>query len=456
MNWIAVILMALLGTVVGTGQGRRSVQQTVFADSDDKIFADAIVVPTETSDSAVVTVFFRLSNDMLTFTKVVDPNDIGGNFKADMKVSLEVRDGIGVIRQRLPWSSVAYVNTFEETNAKKAFHYGWITFTVAPGEHKVSFEVVTTKESSQRKFTLPPIKVRKAAKAAGMLAPPIIAEQLVNGDPDSYRPFVNNGNVPFQPTDVTALMMVGDVRPRIYDYVIKQKPYADREIRWWRIGDVTAEVRSEPGVRPVVSARSTNDRPLLTLVHAESASEAALLRIPIPVTSMVPGGYTLTVTPRGEGDTMTFSFNLYWEMMPLSLRNVGYAVELCNYVLTDEEYDNIMDGNDVERRERLMDYWRKRDPSPGTSFNEHMAEYYRRVDLAFYAYSSIQEQDGAKSDRGKIFILHGPPTSISKAMTADGRAVETWTYANKVGQIFTFEVDAAGAYRLMTIKTSDN
>jgi GWxTD domain-containing protein len=170
---------------------------------------------------------------------------------------------------------------------------------------------------------------------------------------------------------------------------------------------------------------------------------------------MVPGGYTLDVIPRGDGDTIKLSFNVYWEMMPLSLRNVGYAVELCNYVLTDEEYDNIMDGNDVERRERLMDYWRKRDPSPATSFNEHVAEYYRRVDQAFYAYSSIHEQDGAKSDRGKIFILHGPATSISKAMTADGRAIETWTYANRVGQDFTFEVDATGAYRLMTVTKRD-
>ncbi|MBU3741229.1 MAG: GWxTD domain-containing protein [Candidatus Kapabacteria bacterium] len=452
MKYFFVLTLLMFGMTASAQQRRVQQQQTVYADTDDRLFADAIVVPTSSGDSATVTVFFRMSNDMLTFTKVVDPNDIGGNFKADMKVSAEVRDGIGVIRQRLPWTGTAYVNTFEETNARKAFHYGWISFTAPPGERKVTLEVVTTKESTQRKITLPTIKVVRAAKTAGMLAPPIVAEPATNGETDSFRPFVNNGNVPFQPTDVVALMMVGDVRPRMYDYVIRQQPWGDREIRWWRVGDVRGEARSEPGVIPVVSARSSNDRPLLSLVHGNSTAEAALLRIPIAVTSMVPASYTLEVIPRGEGDTIRLTFRVYWEKMPLSLRNAGYAIELCNYVLTDQEFDDITDGNDAERRERLMDYWRKHDPTPATTFNEHLAEYYRRVDAAFYAYSSIQEPDGAKSDRGKIYILHGPATSVTKSMSSDGRAVETWTYTNKVNQVFTFMVDPAGAYVLTDIQ----
>ena len=448
-----LVLSMLIGlTPAIAQQGRTVPQRAIYSDTDEKLYADAVVVPTAAGDSALVTVFFRVSNDMLSFTKVADPNDIAGNFKADMRVSLEVRDAIGIIRQRLPWNSVAYVNTFEETNARRSFHYGWVSFMVPHGEHKATLEVVTTKESSQRKLTLPPIKVVKADASAGLLAPPIIAEYATNGDPDSYRPFVSNRNVPFQATDVMALMMVRDVRPRPYSYIIRQKPYGDREIRWWRVGDVTGEVKSEPGIRPTLSARSTNDRPLLSLSHSDSATEAALLRIPIPVSSMVPSAYTLDVVPRGGGDTMRFSFNVFWEQMPLSLRNVGYAVELANYVLTDEEYDNIMDGDETERRERLMDYWRKRDPSPATTFNEHLAEYYRRVDAAFYAYSSIQEQDGAKSDRGKIFILHGPPSAVKKTMTPDGRAVETWSYTNRVGQNFVFEIDPSGAYRLVAIE----
>ena len=33
-----------------------------------------------------------MANDFLTFTKVSDPNDVRGNYKADMVVGIEVRD----------------------------------------------------------------------------------------------------------------------------------------------------------------------------------------------------------------------------------------------------------------------------------------------------------------------------------------------------------------------------
>lgn len=434
-------------------QGTRNVpQRSVFVDYGDKIYADAIVVPTSSADSAVITVFFRVTNDQLTFTTVSDANDVGGNFKADMKVSFELRDAMGVIRQRQPWSSVAYVNTFEETNSKTDYHYGWATMTVAPGEYTITLELVTTKESSQRRLSLPPVKVQKAEHGAGLLAPPIVAELTRAGDPDVLRPFVNNGNVPFQPTDVVALMMVSEARPRVYDYAIHQLPYGEREIRWWQVSDVQGEVRAEPGLVPSVSARSTNDRPLITVARRDSTASVALLRMPVPVSGLVPGSYRCTLVPRGSTDTIAFTLKVYWEMMPLSLRNIGYAVDILQYVTTEEELDSIDDGGDAERRQHVMDYWRKRDPSPTTTYNEHMAEYYRRVDAAFFQYSTLQESDGARSDRGKIFILHGPPTNVRKSLSAGNRATETWTYANAVNKTFTFEIDDAGIHRLVAIK----
>lgn len=453
MKCLAVVITCCCALVSAVAQGTRNVpQRTVFVEYGDKLYADAIIVPTPSGDSAVITVFFRIANDQLTFTTVSDPNEVGGNFKADMRASFELRDGMGVIRQRLPWSSVAYVNTFEETNSKTDYHFGWATMTVAPGEYAITMELVTTKESSQRRLSLPPIKVQKAVQGAGLLAPPIVAEMSKAGDPDVVRPFVNNGNVPFQPQDVVALLMVADTRPRLYDYAIHQEPFGEREIRWWQVSDVQGEVRSEPGVVPSVSSRSTNDRPLITLAARDADPTVALLRVPIPVSALVPAAYRMSIVPRGTTDTIKVTFRVYWEMMPMSLRNVDYAVDILKYITTDEEFESIDDGSDVERRLHVMDYWRKRDPSPTTTFNEHMAEYYRRVDAAFFQYSTLQESDGARSDRGKIFILHGPPTNVRKSLSAGNRATEIWTYSNAVGKTFTFEIDDAGIHRLVGIK----
>ena len=37
-----------------------------------------------------------------------------------------------------------------------------------------------------------------------------------------------------------------------------------------------------------------------------------------------------------------------------------------------------------------------------TPYNEEMAEYFSRVDYAFYNFQTINQKDGAKTDRGKI------------------------------------------------------
>jgi GWxTD domain-containing protein len=147
-------------------------------------------------------------------------------------------------------------------------------------------------------------------------------------------------------------------------------------------------------------------RPLLAMTQVKPFSDVARmmgsvasLRIPIPISSMVPGRYQLDVVREDGTDTISATFRVYWEQMPLSLRNLDYAIELMRYIMTDEEHDEIDGGPASDRRFKLMEYWRMHDPTPATTFNEHLQEYFRRVDQAFYAFSTLQEPDGAIAAR---------------------------------------------------------
>lgn len=66
--------------------------------------------------------------------------------------------------------------------------------------------------------------------------------------------------------------------------------------------------------------------------------------------------------------------------------------------------------NDSERQSFIEAFWRRRDPTPDTQENEFKEEHYRRLAYANDHFSAGVE--GSKTDRGRIYIIHGPPDSI--------------------------------------------
>jgi len=442
----AVCLLAVAATSA-FGQGRGVQDRMMFLDYGDRFHAEAVAIPTERGDSARIIVMFRLANDFLTFVRNDDRFDIGGNFKAEMSVSIEVRDSLGVIRQRVPWKDTAYTNTFEETNSKTDFHYGWSSVGVGPGTYVVSVELLAKKESQQRKLKLPALSFNPLSTNS-QITQPIFGLPLAKSGGTTVQPFIFGGNVSFGAIDAVALLLVSDSTERSYDYIIRQLPYDARDIRWWAVSEIQGRLKSRPKQAIELSPSSTNDTPLLEIDERSGTGSVAIIEVPIPVTGLVPGRYEMVLVRVGGSDTMKIAFQILWETMPLSLRTINYGVDILRYVATADVHDAIDGGSDAERREKLMAYWRQQDPTPNTTYNERMAEYYRRVDQAFFIYSTLAEPDGAHADRGKIYIFYGPPSNVAKKLAPNNKPVEVWTYSNSVNKTFSFEVDDKGQYKL--------
>ena len=80
------------------------------------------------------------------------------------------------------------------------------------------------------------------------------------------------------------------------------------------------------------------------------------------------------------------------------------------YIITDEEravFNKL--STDEERDAFIEQFWRRRDPDPGT-FNEFKEEHYRRIAYANEHFTSGIE--GWATDRGRVYIRFGRPTSI--------------------------------------------
>ncbi|MCM3877700.1 MAG: GWxTD domain-containing protein [Thermoanaerobaculia bacterium] len=83
------------------------------------------------------------------------------------------------------------------------------------------------------------------------------------------------------------------------------------------------------------------------------------------------------------------------------------------------------------RRRFQQEFWARRDPTPATPGNELRREFARRVQFANGRFST-ETQRGAESDRGRVFILLGPPnyagrSRIEQAEEGVSRATDDFT-----------------------------
>src|SRR5205823_2809102 len=81
------------------------------------------------------------------------------------------------------------------------------------------------------------------------------------------------------------------------------------------------------------------------------------------------------------------------------------------YIITDEERGAFKQlSNDEERDSFIEAFWQRRDPTPDTVENEFKEEHYRRMAYANEHFPA--GIPGWKTDRGKMYIMYGPPDEI--------------------------------------------
>jgi GWxTD domain-containing protein len=96
-------------------------------------------------------------------------------------------------------------------------------------------------------------------------------------------------------------------------------------------------------------------------------------------------------------------------------------------ILTNQELDAYRRlQTSAERESFIADFWRRRDPSPGSEANEFRAEFERRL-----AYAETQFADpnsastfGYETDRGRWHVQFGPPAGV----IPQRESAEEWRY----------------------------
>jgi len=123
-------------------------------------------------------------------------------------------------------------------------------------------------------------------------------------------------------------------------------------------------------------------------------------------------------------------------------------LSIVRYIITKEERKIFLELPESEKEEFKEEFWHRRDPDPGTEENEFKETYFQRIEEANQLFRG--GVPGWLQDRGRIYILFGPPTQRSVyQMQAYSKPTEIWYYGN-FPVIFVDET-GTGDYRLVTL-----
>jgi len=104
------------------------------------------------------------------------------------------------------------------------------------------------------------------------------------------------------------------------------------------------------------------------------------------------------------------------------------------YIITENEKE-VFPKLETNRDRDLFieEFWKERDPTPGTPHNEFREEHYRRIEYANKILGRGSPGAGWRSDQGRFYIALGEPLHIDKfTNSTECHPIEIWYYQGNV------------------------
>ena len=399
-------------------------QEPVLRDrtAGDKVFFETESVYGANAHSLFA--LYRIRYDNLIFTLTNGIN--GSTYSAAADVAVEILDSTGesISRQISEIRMTASTNLINDL--RKQYFQGAMTFSLPPGRYSVLLRL-EDKESDNR---IPDIKRPMTPPASGVpILSTFIPVQDQNAATGEFISYNLGGDVIFSQNFglVTAHSTPGMDSAR---YTISQ----------WDVEEETTTIIADTVVRlhsfPNTSLQLKHDSVNVRFVTTQE-NTSTVYYIPVTGNMIRQGRYNITIRFEDSSKT-TLPFGARWPDMPLSLSDLEIATLPLQHLLTREEYSELRRGGRETRIRKFDEFWSRKDPTPGTAYNELMAEFYRRVDYTVGAFRTLKEQNGSITDRGRIYILYGKPSSTDRILRPGTIPQEIWEYTN-LGKKFIFK-----------------
>jgi|GEM_PF-67649 len=384
-----------------------------------------------------VEVYTRIPYTSLSFISTAN------GFTAHYEVSLEVTHvGDDALRKNIvqtrEWEGNVVVPTYAATQGDEYSDFTLQTLDIAPGPYMFELQV-EDKESSQVFLREVPVRVRDFNKPVavsdltllasfdekGYKMIPLVADR-VGSEKRAVKIFYEVYAGKPHPVKISQKVIrseVGVGNSKVRDVFTKSKGVTG-EIVYQKVDDTTLKARRNQFV------------------------------VSIPIDAEKIGKYTVQITVGDTdgniADVVEKSFSTYWSGLHEHVRNLDDAIAQLEYIAKKKDLKYIESAKtDEERYRRFEEFWDKRDPTPGTSRNERMEEYYYRVAFANTKYGSLTA--GWKTDRGYVMVRYGEPDAVEHhPFSFNAKPYEVWYYY-RIGRRFIFiDETGLGDYQLQT------
>ncbi|HEY6172173.1 MAG TPA: GWxTD domain-containing protein [Candidatus Kapabacteria bacterium] len=136
--------------------------------------------------------------------------------------------------------------------------------------------------------------------------------------------------------------------------------------------------------------------------------------------------------------------------IPISGMKIDDAIEQLLYIATGSAYDSLVSAQTTQdKRNVIVDFWNRMKPYQTDSYNRPMQVFYRRVGVADRNFRATMS--GWKTDRGRIYIQLGEPTSIDKRpYDVNSRPYEMWEYSDLNVRFYFVDQFMVNDYRLVS------
>ncbi len=441
MNTCTRITLTVLGIVsLLTVAAHAQVPEQRPARMQDDAVAFEAVHRSMRGDSSTVDIMFRFRHDFFVFARAAG----SPSYTAAAEVSIEILDSTesSVSRHIESFTLTSIDNAM--TSLRTRYWQGVATFRLPRGRF-MALCTVTDRESEKKQVQqrLPLVMPRPHTASSSL----ILARSF-----DSAAGLVpcNLGGAAFFGADLYVAAELPQAPPSnsaVYSLTRTINEGEDR-LPYQRDTSVRLTVFPNRRLVPVVDSM----RSLVYRLTPDPSGAVCIL--PLNGTTLPQGRFELTLRLSGaDTSRLRSAFALRWIDMPQSLRDLDFAAAAMKHITTDDDLDMLTSGRRAARIQAFENFWKTQDPTPGTAYNERLAEYFRRVDYAFTAYRTLKEENGIFTDRGKIHILYGSPSSKERPFSPGAAPREVWRYAS-LGKVFTFEDSSRqGNYKLIHTDT---
>ncbi|MDZ7267928.1 MAG: GWxTD domain-containing protein [candidate division KSB1 bacterium] len=363
---------------------------------------------------------FGLMNDLLQFV-----HEQPDRYLAGYEATLALLNEAGDFVTGRTWKRQLQVHTFAETNDRQHLNEEQAVFLVAAGKYELRLEI-TDRETRKRLQRRYPLQLRGRQPQRLQLSSLVLGCRQPGSDSLRYN--------------FAALLTSQDDHQGIHFEITGATP-GDTLLLTYEIADWRKTV----------------------LAHWQRRQAAATNRLaifePFGRRLQHQGPHRLRVTVQCGRDTaraeVDFRVNLpSFEDPPAGQAAPDFLqmpLAVLRYVSTAGEYKRLMAAHARERDSLLAAFWRRRDPTPGTEQNELRDEFYRRVKFAEarFALTGVNKA-GWETDRGRIYILYGPPQEVHHRLEEAGSSpYEVWLYPQRDRYFIFRDKQGSGDFKLV-------